>query len=135
MKILLDANILLDVFQNRQPHYYASVRCLDKILRSEMEGVIPAHVVTTFYYVMNKFLGKEVARDAIGWLLDNFTIAACDDGILSNAHASKMSDFEDAVVAMSAERDGCSFIVTRNLDDFDNSPVTAISPAHFLELL
>jgi len=43
-----------------------------------------------------------------------------------------MSDFEDAVIASAAEAAECMWIVTRDLDDFSNSPVTPITPEEFL---
>lgn len=50
MKVMFDANILLDVFQDRQPHYVASAACVNKVLQGAIEGFIPAHALTTFYY-------------------------------------------------------------------------------------
>ena len=44
-----------------------------------------------------------------------------------------MPDFEDAVVAAVAERNGAAYILTRNINDFAGSPVPAITPAEFLK--
>ena len=46
-----------------------------------------------------------------------------------------MTDFEDCVVAASAEAASCDHIVTRNVADFAGSPVPALPPAEFLTLL
>ena len=43
-----------------------------------------------------------------------------------------MPDFEDAVVDAVAERNGASYILTRNIKDFAGSVVPAILPADFL---
>jgi hypothetical protein len=45
-----------------------------------------------------------------------------------------LKDFEDAVVASVAARQGCDVIVSRNAVDFSASPVRAISPADFLKM-
>jgi len=42
------------------------------------------------------------------------------------------SDFEDAVVAAAAESSGCEVIVTRNVRDFRDSPVPAVTPEEYL---
>ena len=42
------------------------------------------------------------------------------------------SDFEDAVIAATALREGASYIITRNTIDFVKSPVPAMTPADFL---
>jgi predicted nucleic acid-binding protein len=46
-----------------------------------------------------------------------------------------MSDFEDAIVAAVAQRENADYIVTRNCADFVNSPVLALLPTDFLELM
>lgn len=46
-----------------------------------------------------------------------------------------MTDFEDAVVAASAEAAGCDYVVSRNVPDFAGSPVPAVTPADFLKHL
>jgi hypothetical protein len=48
------------------------------------------------------------------------------------ARSLDFEDFEDAVVATSAEAAGCEVIITRNLTDFASSPVPALTPEEFL---
>ena len=45
-----------------------------------------------------------------------------------------MDDFEDAVVAASAKLSGCDYVITRNVQDFRLSPVSAVPPAEFLAM-
>jgi len=42
-----------------------------------------------------------------------------------------MGDFEDAAVARAAETMGCRYVVTRNVRDFERSPVPATTPEEF----
>ena len=133
MKIMFDTNVLLDVFQNRQAHYWASAHCLNKVLRSEVTVYVPAHALVTFHYVMKKHRGEKTARDAVRWLLEHFQVAPCDHAILERACGCGMADFEDAVVAVAAEYAGCFRIVSHNLGDFVDSPIPAWSPTEFLE--
>ncbi len=48
------------------------------------------------------------------------------------ALALPMNDFEDALLAHCAKRVKADYIITRNVKDFINSPVNAISPKEFL---
>ena len=50
------------------------------------------------------------------------------------ALGSQITDYEDAVIAQVARRNGCDYIVTRNLKDFENSPIPAVSPSQFIGL-
>ena len=48
---------------------------------------------------------------------------------------TKEHTFEDAVVAATAARENLDYLITRNTDDFDKSPVPAITPADFLKIM
>ena len=50
------------------------------------------------------------------------------------AIASKMADFEDALVSAIAARCRMDYIITRNTRDFRESPVKALTPQEFLNL-
>lgn len=54
---------------------------------------------------------------------------------LSHALGLGWRDFEDAVQSVSASKIGANFIVTRNLQDFSDSPVPARDPASVLPML
>jgi hypothetical protein len=45
--VTVDINLLLDVFQRRQPHYAASARILAMVTDGSIQGVFPAHGFTT----------------------------------------------------------------------------------------
>jgi len=131
VKVLLDLNVLLDVVQQRVPHYEASAQVLSCARRGEITAAIPAHAVTTLFYVLRKASGQAVAEATTDWLLQHFEIARIDKTVLEAARALPMSDFEDAVVAASAS--DCQFIVTRNVADFTGAPVPVITPSALLE--
>jgi hypothetical protein len=81
---------------------------------------------------MEKFSGTPTANTAIDGLLADFTIAGPDKTLLLRARTLAIGDFEDSVVAAVAEAAGCDHILTRNVQDFADSPVPAISPTDFL---
>lgn len=51
MTVTVDINVLLDVFQQRQPHYAASARVASLVSSGKLIGVCPAHGLTTLYYL------------------------------------------------------------------------------------
>ena len=82
-----------------------------------------------------KFAGAAAADTAVDGLLADFSIAGTDKQILSKARKLPMKDFEDGVVAATADSYDCDYIVTRNVPDFTGAPIPAITPADFLKLL
>jgi hypothetical protein len=52
--------------------------------------------------------------------------------VLRSAILSPLSDYEDAVVEISANRYGLDCIISRNIADFKNARIPAILPEDFL---
>jgi predicted nucleic acid-binding protein len=132
VKVTVDINVLLDVFQKREPHYAASAQVLARIEEREIEAVFPAHGITTLYYLARKHATRPDAEAAMDKVLDHFQIGNLNHDDWQRARSLPMTDFEDAVVATVAETSGSTLIITRNTDDFDGSPLPAISPLEFL---
>ena len=135
MNVTLDLNVVLDVIQNRQPHYQDSADVLSRARTGDIAAVLPSHAVTTLYYILAKAAGKTKADQTVDWLLAHFEIGAADKAILRRARLLALRDFEDGVVATLAEAAHCAYVVTRNVPDFAGSPVPAITPTDFLALL
>ena len=54
MRVTVDINVLLDVFQKREPHYAASARMLAMVQQHALDAVFPALGFTTLYYLVRK---------------------------------------------------------------------------------
>ncbi len=129
--ILVDLNIILDVLLER-PGFEAS-RSILELQESALYNVhISGHAVTTFAYLLEhaKVPRTEILRHVV-WLLQTFLIVATTGDILNSATKSRIADYEDAVVEQAALTCGASEVITRNLKDFSNSSVPAITPELF----
>ena len=135
MKVTLDINVLLDVFQKREPHYAASAPVVSLVMSGTLAGVCPAHGLTTLYYLVRKHASKPDAEDAMDQVLRHFQIGNLEAAEWQEARQLPLADFEDAVVATVAKATASVFIITRNVEDFAGSPVPAITPADFLSQL
>jgi len=133
MRVLLDVNVLMDVFERRNDHYEASARVVSLGIDNQIEAWIPGHAPTTIHYLATRYLNRQRANDAIDWLLANFQIATVTRDLFLAARKLEFVDFEDAVVAAMAEREQCELVVTRSERDFAKSPVPPISPTKMLE--
>jgi predicted nucleic acid-binding protein len=135
MKIMLDLNVMLDIFQERHPYYKASSMVISKVLNFEALGLLPSHALTTIYYLTSKFSGKQKADELIDWMLTYFEIVAAYKESFIRARSLPINDFEDAVVISLAESANCNFIITRNISDFKESPIKALTPEEFLNII
>ena len=131
MVLLVDDNVLLDVLQHREPHYWYSFRIWELCSKGQCEGYISALTFADIVYIMR----REVAYNEIDELLDTvakvFRFAALTLPDLSNAANMKWRDFEDAVQSSTASRINADYIITRNTKDYQNSPIKAITPEEY----
>jgi predicted nucleic acid-binding protein len=135
MKVTVDLNVLLDVAQNRLPHYQSSEEILNRARLGEYAAVLPAHALTTLHYIIEKHATTDLANETVDGLLADFVVHPVDKVTFQRARQLPLKDFEDAVVAAVAEATGSQYIGTRNVPDFIGTPVPAITPAEFLEEL
>ena len=78
MTVTVDINVLLDVFQKREPHYAASAQVLGLVTAGTLVGVCPAHGLTTLYYLVRKHASKPDAEAAMERVLRHFQIGNLD---------------------------------------------------------
>ena len=135
MKILIDTNVILDVLTGREPHFKASADVL-KLCGTRVTGLIAASQTTDIFYMLRRE-GKDAksAKTILRKLTDNVKVINVTSDDIKNALSSNISDYEDALLACGAKRHKAEYIVTRNEKDFRQSPVTAITPAKFLEII
>ena len=133
MRILIDTNIILDILQRREPFFADSYRALRKAIENDVECLISASAATDIFYMLRKSLGSaKQAKEQIEQLARLVSFADVQGMDIHTALMRAMPDFEDAVADAVAERNGASYILTRNIKDFAGSAVEAILPADFL---
>jgi predicted nucleic acid-binding protein len=134
MKLLIDANILLDVLQAREPHVKDSALIWKLCETGEADGYVSALTFANLVYVMRKELDPKGVQEVLSKLQLIFHIAALTEADLKQASEMEWKDFEDAIQCATAERIGADFIITRNVRDFLQSrKVLAFTPSEFLE--
>ncbi len=134
-RLLLDVNVVLDALLARPPHPDAAMKLWAAVEGRQVAGFLPAHGVTTLFYLLARAKGSAAARRAAGDLLAVFRVAAVDQTILQRALTLAWPDFEDAVCAAAAEAAGCDLIVTHDPAGFKGSPVPTVDAATALSLL
>jgi hypothetical protein len=129
MKVLVDANVIFDVFERRQPHYSSSQQICRLAQQRTLAAAIAGHTIANGFYIYRKpFVAFVQER-----LLEDFEICC------ANAHHTRLclnlhiNDLEDALQAGAAMAWKATFIITRNERDFKRSPVPALSPRAFLK--
>lgn len=141
MKVLLDTNVILDVWLAREPFLQDSAQVLGLVERKRIVGVVCPTTITTLHYLAKKVSGDRKARMLIQQLLKICKISTLSGETFTIALDSKLRDFEDAVnfedavIEAVALSESVDLIVTRNTVDFKKSRIVAMEPIEVLSCI
>ena len=135
MKLICDTNVIIDVITAREPYYTDSAVVLNMCEEGDIEGMVTVTSLSDLFYVTRKLLSsKEKAYDALKYTTKILRPCAVSEADTIRAVKDRSKDFEDALIAYTAETQGCDYIVTRNTSDFRGFSVKAIEPSQLLDM-
>ena len=136
MKVLIDTCVVIDVLQDREPFSADAKKLFLAVANEKCEGMLTAKTTTDIYYLMHRHTHSDKeSRRVLNALFTLFELLDTTGLDCKKALSSETSDYEDAVMIESAIHAEVDCIVTRNLKDFEKSPISVYSPSDFLELL
>ena len=134
MRIMVDTNVIIDVYQNRTAFAPASAKILKLSENSKIMGMITVSTVTDIYYILGRHIKEQKQLNTlVQKLLTTVRLVDVLATDVTEAFNLAMDDFEDALFAQCAKRVRADYIVTRNTKDFVDSPVLSIEPDDFLD--
>ena len=133
--ILLDTDILIDTALDRSPHSEPASELLDRIEYGAESAFVGWHSISNFYYIVAPARAGVSARDFIVELTRFVSVANTDTEAIRYAVGLPMADFEDAMQVAAARACGARHIVTRNVRDYERSPIPAVNPQEAIRML
>ena len=133
--ILLDTDVLIDFALDREPHAEPAATLLSHLERAPKTAFVAWHSLSNFYYLVRPVRGGDETRAFLAELCTFVTVAPTDTEALRLAARLPLGDFEDAMQVAAARSCGVELIVTRNLKDYEGSPVPAVTAEEALERL
>ena len=133
-KLLIDTNVVLDFLLARKPFDTAAKAIFKLAVSDNARLYISINSFTDIIYFVSKDYDVDSVRTQMNELLGFTTII--DAGQKDALKSLKMLDFkdmEDAFQAHCAMKEGMDYIITRDMNGFINSPVTAILPEEYLD--
>lgn len=129
MRLLIDTNVLFDVYERRQPAYSASNHLLKLARRGRVTAAVASHTIANCFY----YYGKGVIPFLRDDVLDSLEVTAGDAHQVKVGLNLGMSDLEDAMQVAAALAWKASFILSGNRRHFRRSAVPAITPAEWIK--
>jgi predicted nucleic acid-binding protein len=136
MRILVDTNIILDQFLEREPFVEDADALIVAIESERIIGYVTATTLTNIFYIARRQTRSiQLARQAVSETLRLMEICPVDSVILQQAFASNLTDFEDAVQLACAMAESLDAIITRNAGDFAGAILPILSVRELLDRL
>jgi len=132
LRVIVDTNVVLDVLLEREPFVESALGVFCLVEESRLDALLCATTITTIDYLLIQSLPVSKARNALRKLISLFEIAAVNRLVIERALASKIQDFEDAVLDEAGQMAGADSVITRNTKDSTGSALKIFDPIEFL---
>ncbi len=132
--VLIDTDVLLDFFFDREPFAEYSAEILNLCEKNKLNGSTTPVIISNVYYLLRKTAKHDIIVERIKQLLSIIDIIKMDKNAVFSALNSEFKDFEDALQNYSAIENGeIEVILTRNLKDFKKSELAILTPETYLK--
>ena len=120
MKVLFDANVVLDVLLKR-PGFGQAALAIAKVPEPWLSTLSLANIL----YIVGRSKAGRI-EGSLAYMRSKFRLAALTPASIGKATDLGWEDFEDALQMAMAEENGISLLATRNLDHFRSSRAVQI---------
>ncbi len=134
MMVLLDTSIILDALMERAPFDMEAKQILLRSQSGELHSMFTANAATDIFYLYSKARDMNSAKLALDFLFTHYGVISVTHEDCLRALTLSIDDFEDALVAVCAEKAGADYIITRDESFIQHNPtVKAIKPKNFID--
>lgn len=134
-RILIDTDVILDFFFDRQPFAENAAKIFSLCESKEIKGFVTPVIISNVYYLLRQTAKHEKVIEKLKLLVSITEIVIIDKDVILQALNSDFKDFEDALQNYSAEFDKeIDLIVTRNTKDFKHSLLAVMTPDNYIKI-
>ncbi|MCL9770201.1 PIN domain-containing protein [Flavobacterium sp. HXWNR69] len=134
-KILIDTDVILDFFFDREPFSENAAKILSLCESKEIKGFVTPVIISNVYYLLRQTAKHEKVIEKLKMLVSITDILVINKDSILQALNSEFKDFEDALQNYSAELNKeIDIIITRNTKDYKNSSLGVMTPDNYLKM-
>lgn len=133
MRVLLNTDVILDLFLDRAPFAAAAATLWRAHERQQLNAYVAAITPVNLFYIARKLRDEQTARLAVIELLATLNVCGIGQGILNSALSLPFHDYEDAVQHAAASAAGLEAIITRNVEDYSAATLPIFAPSEFAQ--
>lgn len=114
MKVMLDNNVVIDALRPNPDFEADAKKVFHLIWQDKLTPYLCVNSLTDIFYILQKVQGAEKAKGTIANLITAVNIVPLTVSDCTDALALPMNDFEDALIAVCAQKVNADNIVSRD---------------------
>ena len=133
-KLLIDTNIVIDLLARRDPGYADAAQIFSLGDRKQIQLSVSSLTIANTNYLLLKLKPHNEVKSILRKFKLLADVLSLDDKIINLAlNDTDFKDFEDGLQYFSAIENDQDIIITRNLKDYKNSKIPAMTAEQFLK--
>ena len=135
MKVMIDSNIVIDALRPNSVFEADAKHVFHLIWQEKITPYLCANSLTDIFYILQKLQGAENTKKTIAYLITAIHIVPITGDDCVNALALPMNDFEDAIIAVCAQKVSADCIVSRDKEFIRAGTVVEVmTPRQLMEM-
>lgn len=131
--LLLDTNVIIDYLGRKPPFFDDAKNVIAAGYFGDAKLWMAAQSAKDAFYILSKYVSSAAVQRALLRLFEVVEPVSLTAADLTRAAQLEWSDYEDCLIALSAQKADATHIVTRDARGFALSPVSVITPAQWTE--
>lgn len=132
--VLIDTDVILDFFFDRQPFAEYSTQVMGLCEANKVKGYVTPVICSNVYYLLKQTARHDKVIDKLKQMLMIIDVLVMDKEVVSKALNSGFKDFENSLQNFAAmKHGGIDVILTRNVKDFSKSEIGVLSPESYIK--
>ena len=132
MNLLLDTNVIIDFLGRKEPYFDSAKRIIAAGYFGDATLWMSAGSAKDAFYVLSHYVEPTKVQQAILELLSEVAPVSLTADDLARAARLEWTDYEDCLIAISAEKAQARYIITRDKTGFERSMVPTRTPDEWL---
>lgn len=133
MKLFIDANLIVSVFNKEYPLFVHSSRIFNLVDFQKYELYTSPVCLSIAFYFSEKKSGSSVARSKLELFCQKIKVTQIGPNEVKKTFSNKrIHDFEDGLEYYSALNAGCKVLITEDIGDFYFSEIEVLNSESFL---
>jgi predicted nucleic acid-binding protein len=135
-KLFVDSDVIIDFFTDRAPYANSASELFDLSEQGKVKLYLSAVSINNIYYIVRRFLGHKKTIEVVELLTEMTEIVGTTKKEIIQALKNNFSEYEDSIQYSSALTiKNLDAIITRNVKDYRNSSIAAMTPLNFLKMI